>query len=294
MQLFKPKAQPCNSVVDFLNQEASSTLLSIAMKLLRIRYSDNGKSIKYFSQTDRKFVQVNPDLYCYILNSWDMYDFRTWFIHKVPRTINTNTTAEEILQVIENRGDEPNASFILGVINEFGLNEKLEENINAANYHYEIARKGECRLMPILDYLRKEKDIHKSYTNQNEYILINLGRILTEYYVTDCLIDLHIDDAIDKLTYTDRRILKRLATCGVVACQQRNYPLSILFTGSVVSRIVCKAEEKIFDADAFVFYISPEVANLIISSFVYKVQKMALEGNSTAESALPIAHLPQR
>lgn len=256
MQLFKPKAQPCQTIIDFLNQEESHIHLSNALSMMSVGFKRVGTPQRFYSPKLGRSNMVQLENHCYLISKLRMSSLKNRFAHRFPKGIDDEASTEDLLQIVENRGDDPDASFLLGIIKEYGLNESLAADPGTAEYHYEKARNSGCRMMRVLDCLRNEDYRTDLFADRGEYILNNLYYMVLDE--AESSRDLEFDQVVESLTSWEKNTLKRLSNYGIAACQQKGYPFSTLmvckcFSPYLMARVTNTEpkENPLFDESVF-------------------------------------------
>ena len=235
MGLFgKPKAQPCATINEFLQQESADTLRSLAYGTVHAVFIEDGEEESFFSPLAGIPINIKPDSYYSVSDHAFYVDFKRYCKHKVPSSFKyDNCLTGEILEMVLDKEHDANTAFFLGAVNEFGIFSLNQEPVTArASYFYDLAKEYGCRLIPYMEYLRTVDFKHEIYADRTEFILNNLVFCTTE----DCK-DADVNELARSLRNEDLKILRILYTLGVVHCQRRGNPFSTLNLSIMIKKM---------------------------------------------------------
>lgn len=289
MGLFgKPKAQPCETIEEFLQQESADDLKRLALNNLNLSFSDNKLSENFFSPRAGVSMEIWPNSYYSISDSVWYDDFKHYCKHKIPSKFKDDCElVPNILEFALDKGHDPNVAFILGMNNEFNLmdntwmvlEQEFEPFISArAQYFYDLANQYGCRLMAYLDYLRTAAYNHDIFANRTEFILNNLY-----FYTTSDCTDETAKEMVKSFLPDDIKVLKLLSTLGIVFCQMKGYPLSTLSLSGYMKKLANGENDNFFDPSVYVYSSGKDPKAFI--SIAVKIWKRAQAGDPLAQKA---------
>ncbi|MBQ9679174.1 MAG: hypothetical protein IJV48_00615 [Ruminococcus sp.] len=286
MGLFgKQKTQQCETIEEFLQQEPSSVLERMAFSSIRIVYIDNEETENFYSSRVGYPISLKLTSYYSISDHCEAYDYKRIFTHKLPSKFKDfrrgTILPVSILEIIEQRGDDPNVAFFLGVNKEYGLMTGLHETSpGMADYHYQIAKEQGCHLLPLLDYLRTAPYDKSIFKERDEFVLSNLF-----FSTTPECPDTTTREITKHLNSDDCKMLRKLTTLGTIMCQEKGYPFSTLNTSNFIKKRVNMQQDTFFDNE---IEIRGEYSNESLVALAAKVWLQAQAGDPHAIHACRI------
>ena len=288
MGLFgKQKAQQCETIEDFLQQEPSSVLKHIAFSSIKVLYMDKEETKNFYSPQTGISIPLKLTSYYTIHDHCEAKDYKRMYTHKFPSKFKDFKLGMilpvSILEIIEQRGDDPNVTFFLGINKEFGLITALHETSRGmADYHYQLAKEQGCRLLPLLDYLRNAPYDESVYRDRDEFVLSAL------YFSTtpECP-DITAHEMTKDFNPDDCKMLRKITTLGTIMCQEKGYPFSTLNTSNFIKKRVDGQQETFYDNS---IEIRGEISKESVLALAAKVWLQAQTGDPYSINACKIHH----
>lgn len=181
--------------------------------------------------------------------------------------------AEELLKLLESRGDCPNAAFYLGVFYEIGLL-IADDNAEEAKRHYNIASTQGSRLAIVLEALRPKMSRKQNLIiDEKEALVVNLNPLNLE---------MNHNELFKSLTEQDITDLRFVYTVGLGHLTNLGYPCATMFLASPM----IKWKNEITQGKTVVNIFTKGVNQSCGEMMCKRLIKSAREGNTYAIAAL--------
>lgn len=226
----RPEAPPCNTVEDYIRLESTEKLKHIARDLFRFIYFNlYGTETIYIPSKNDYFVFTPYGSFETRIGYSSWKNHPSIFTYKVPENLLNEAPPNAVmaLKILEERGEDPNAGFLLGIIYEFGLIDDIHADVEEAKKHYEIAKEQGSKLVGLLEILRRKWLVPDGICeDKNEVIFVNMtpNRLKA---IADAELKNYYNDYCRSSEYD----VRLAATLGLVHYQEIRSPLSSALIG---------------------------------------------------------------